>query len=58
MKAYRRILAALAALILCFSMSASAWAADAVPTEEPAVESAGAAEPVEADNGEEEISFE
>lgn len=29
MKAFKRILAALAALILCFSLSASAWAADA-----------------------------
>ena len=58
MKAYRRILAALAALILCFSMSASAWATDAVPTEDPAAESTGAAEPVEADSAEEEISFE
>ena len=47
MKVYRRILAVLAALILCFSMSASAWAADTA-----------AAEPVEAEESSDEISFE
>ena len=47
MNVYRRILAVLAALILCFSMSASAWAADTA-----------AAEPVEAEESSDEISFE
>lgn len=47
MNVYRRILAVLAALILCFSMSASAWAADTAP-----------AEPVEAEESSDEISFE
>ena len=47
MNVYRRILAVLAALILCFSMSATAWAADTAP-----------AEPVEAEESSDEISFE
>lgn len=61
MKAYKRFAAALAALILCFSFSCSALAADAAEESELAPETAAAeaAQPIEAPaEAEDEINFE
>ena len=58
MNAYKRILAALAALILCVSLSCSAWATDAAVAEDGSAQTEGAAEPVAADNDSDDISFE
>ena len=59
MKVYRRFFAALAALILCLSMPASAWAADAAEPADaaPAETVEETAAPIEADDSGE-ISFE